>query len=59
VGYTAGDTTVLSGGLDDLDVWIRQRGLEPVGAPWAVVHAGPSTEAGTSSLLEFRQPYRD
>ena len=46
--------------LEALDAWMDQRGVEPLGAPWAVHHIDPTAlpERG-SWTTEVMQPFRE
>lgn len=50
----------LADGLEAVDAWMQQRGVEPTDAPWIVGHAGPSSGfAAAPQVLDIHQTYRD
>jgi len=55
-----GGLDVLADGLEAVDAWMQQRGVEPTDAPWVVGHTGPSSGfAAEPEILEIHQTYRD
>ena len=55
-----GGFDALAEGLEAVDAWMQQRGVEPADAPWVIGHTGPSSGfAAAPEILDIHQTYRD
>ncbi len=55
-----GGFDVLADGLEAVDAWMQQRGVEPTDVPWVIGHTGPATGfAAAPEILDIHQTYRD
>jgi effector-binding domain-containing protein len=60
VAWHRGSPDGLDEALEALDAWVEQQGVEPVEAPWVVLHVDPTTPPdGDGWEFELIQPFRD